>query len=200
MPSSAASYLYFFWHRPQSAVDVPFYEASLTKFQTALRALPYVTDLGTARLSEPPFPVPAADPSGEDDTWWYEDWYGLEDWSGLEALNRDAVATPMQDLHARIATPSRDGRGGLYAFASGRPSSGAGTQSSLWLRKPEGLSYAGFHTALEPLLAMVGGSLWRRVMVLGPAPEFLLTAAVPLPSLPWQGFGPPTLPRRSTPV
>jgi len=47
-----------------------------------------------------------------------------------------------------------------------------------WLAKPPGLSYPEFHAALEPR------SAWQRQMTLGPATEYCVLAAAPLP-LPW---------------
>lgn len=187
MTGPAARYLYFFWHRPRPGTGVPAYEAALFEFQTRLRqSAPYLTGLGTGRLPEPPFPGSLADLPNPPTVPWYEDWYAGPDWSCLERLNRDAVHPPLTEAHAAIARPSQDGRGGLYGYDTGRPRRGPDAPESFWCRKPEGLSYENFHAALDPLLARTNATLWRRVMVLAPAPEFLITSDAPLaPLLPW---------------
>jgi hypothetical protein len=48
----------------------------------------------------------------------------------------------------------------------------------LWFPKPAGMAYDDFYAELRPALSR----LWRRMMVLGPAPEMCLMGADPLPS------------------
>jgi hypothetical protein len=48
-----------------------------------------------------------------------------------------------------------------------------------WLTKPKAMQYAELYERLGPLTER-GGSLWRRQMVLGPAPEFCLVTPGPI--------------------
>lgn len=84
----------------------------------------------------------------------YEDWYVVDDWAGLGALNAAAVDARRRDRHDAPARLVADGWGGVYAHVRGAPEPPA---SARWLT-----------TAPDEDTP----SVWRRQMVLGPAPEF----------------------------
>ena len=65
--------------------------------------------------------------------------------------------------------------GALYRLRSGEPRI-EGTPAAHWVTKPREMGYADFDAGLAELLAEPAVSLWRRQMVLGPAPEFCLLA------------------------
>ena len=96
----------------------------------------------------------------------YEDWYLLEGSAALDPLNDAAVAPPSRSAHDRAAAGAA-GMGGLYRLHSGEPNPISG--SAGWFQKPAGLTYPELYAAITP-----AGTLWRRQMVLGPGPEFLL--------------------------
>jgi hypothetical protein len=55
-----------------------------------------------------------------------------------------------------------------------RGASSGGTRFCAWLSKPRETTYEHFYGKLTPLLEERVAGLWRRQMVLGPAPEFAL--------------------------
>ena len=69
---------------------------------------------------------------------------------------------------------SADGAGKLLALVSGR----AGVESGFEIRfsKPAGVTYPELYERLKPWTDRAEVTLWRRMMVLGPSPEFCLTS------------------------
>lgn len=150
---------YVFSHRPAGDVDVAVYEAALRRFHAVLASAP---PSGFVRSST--FKV------GDR----YSDWYLVESSAALDVLNEAAVSgarTPAHDSAARMAV---DGVGKLYSLVSGEPAAGPGFE--IQLSKPAGVSYADHYERLRPYSGAPGVSLWRRMMVLGPPPEFCLIA------------------------
>ena len=148
---------YVFSHRPAGGVDVTAYEDSLRRFHAEL-----------ARASLSGFIESATFATGSG----YSDWYLLESTAAMEVLNAAAVSgarAPAHDSAARMAT---DGAGKLLSLASGSPSMAAGFE--VRFGKPAGMPYAAFYARLKSLVEEPGVSLWRRMMVLGPPPEFCL--------------------------
>ena len=80
--------------------------------------------------------------------------------------------TPAHDAAAHMAV---DGVGKLYSLVSGEPPAGSGFE--IQFSKPAGVGYADHYERLRPYSGGPGVSLWRRMMVLGPPPEFCLLAA-----------------------
>lgn len=105
----------------------------------------------------------------------YEDWYAVEDFSALGLLNDAAIDTAHADAHDLVAYAAGFGAGGLYALERGEWMSPGGY--CVWLTKPGGVAYADFHSQLAVETAGEAVTVWRRQLVLGPAPEFRLTAA-----------------------
>ena len=155
---------YVFWHWPDAGTDRAAYEAAQRSFQAALnqaggegfqRSLSY-------RIHGAPWIR-----GGEG----YEDWYLLDGSHALDPLNELAVSPslrPEHDAAARSAT----GAGGLYRLMRGVPRLADGAVA--WMSKPRGMTYDEFYGRFGPEAV-----IWRRQMVLGPAPEFLVEAGAP---------------------
>jgi len=148
---------YVFSHRPAGSVDVADYEAALRRFHATLASA-----APAGFLSSSTFRV------GDR----YSDWYLVADSAALDALNEAAVSgarTPVHDAAARMAV---DGVGKLYSLAAGEGESLAGFETHF--SKPAGSGYADLYERMQPFTGRPGMSLWRRMMVLGPPPEFCL--------------------------
>jgi hypothetical protein len=87
----------------------------------------------------------------------YEDWYLVEDWTALGVLNRAAVSGRPGPAHDAVAELADAGWGGIYELVRGPAEPPAGAR---WADRPDGDAPA----------------VWRRQLVLGPAPEFCLAA------------------------
>jgi hypothetical protein len=148
---------YLFWHRPKPDSDVAAYEDAQRAFHAGL-------DVPSAcfRLAELPFGGDAG----------YEDWYLIEDWQELGELNRAAVDPTRGPFHNRAASSAAMGWGGVYSLMRGPAAIPDGVE---WLDKRRGDPSDDFVAALPH------DAVWRRQLVLGPAPEFCVSAA-PSPS------------------
>jgi len=156
---------YVFWHRPRDGVDAAGYVASLTAFHERIGVPSWF-----AALERPPW--------GED-VGWYEDWYLVEDWNGLGRLNEVAITGARQPPHDVAAALAREGIAGIYGLIGGRPEP---PEWAAWVAKPRGSGYGDFEEELVGVGA--AGSVWKRQMTLGPTPEFVVLAPLPL-ALPW---------------
>jgi hypothetical protein len=144
---------YVFWHRPRGDVDASDYEEAQRYFHRNLEEVS-----ACFRLRQLPF----AEGPG------YEDWYLVDDWAALGELNHAAVDPIRGRHHDHAAEMSAAGWGGVYELQRGPVQVPAGTE---WLQKPRGVDSEAF------LASLPGEVVWRRQMVLGPAPEFCV--AVP---------------------
>lgn len=158
---------YLFWHQRAEGQPHPSYEQALVAFHRRLREVPVPGLLasGTFRVRG----LPWLPHDG------YEDWYAVDDFSALGRLNDAAVDAAHVEAHDRVAHAAGFGTGGVYALERGERAAPGGY--CLWLTKPNGVSYPDFR---EQVALHTGGesvALWRRQMVLGPAPEFRVTAA-----------------------
>jgi hypothetical protein len=104
----------------------------------------------------------------------YEDWYAVEDYGALGVLNDAAVDAAHADAHDPVASAAAFGAGGLYALERGPIDALAGY--CVWLTKPSGVTYPDFREQVAALTAGETVTVCRRQMVLGPAPEFRVTA------------------------
>jgi hypothetical protein len=158
---------FVFWHWPEPETRIPEYEQKLVTFHQALAnsRVPGVRASATFRVAGAPWLGPGR--SG------YEDWYFVDGYSALETLNLAAVTESRRASHDRVAQLAAGGAGGLYALISGSGDMGALTFVT-WLTKPKGLAYADFYEMVRPWTDVTPTSLWRRQLVLGPAPEFCL--------------------------
>jgi hypothetical protein len=140
---------YVFWHRPAAGADIAAYESAQRSFHGALEC-----PAASFRVVDLPF----GNGGGG-----YEDWYLVEDWAALGALNQAAVDGVRRDSHDRAAALAGDGRGGVYSLVRGAGEFPAGVE---WLDKPRG------EASEEFIATLPHATLWRRQLVLGPAPEF----------------------------
>jgi hypothetical protein len=164
---------YVFWHRPAAGVDRDAYEQALLAFHRSLaRSLPVGTRASAVfRVAELPWLAPAG--AG------YEDWYLLEDFAALGVLNEAAVGRGHSTAHDAVAHRFGVGAGGLYRLIEGEPcaSSLGAAALAVWIARPPGSKRRALDELLSDGMDPASASLWRRQLVLGPAPEFCLLAA-----------------------
>ncbi|MCP4327266.1 MAG: hypothetical protein GY791_02365 [Alphaproteobacteria bacterium] len=162
---------YVFWHRPQAAIEREIYEQALVDFHRQLVQRNCVGFRGSAtyRIGETPW---------LDGLPGYEDWNFVESSAAFDPLNDMAVDESMWEVHAGVSSKTEIGHGGIYYHVLGNPGPTTLTRAA-WLKRPRGIRY---EAPLEAIAAQVPGtvSVWRKQMVLGPAPEFVLLAAAPL--------------------
>lgn len=154
---------YVFSHRPAAGVETAAYEEVLRGFHSALSAAPprgFISSL-TYRIG-----------AG------YSDWYLLEDSAAMDALNEAAVTGSRRQTHDAAATIATDGVGKLLSLVAGEHDPAAACE--VRFAKPAGMGYLDLYARLEPLTSGHGVGLWRRMMVLGPPPEFCLTSLSPV--------------------
>jgi hypothetical protein len=163
---------YLFWHRPVAGVERPAYEQALLRLHRSLGARPPVGFLGSLcrRVSALRWL------EGEDG---YEDWYLLEDYAALGVLGEAAVAGGHRSAHEGIAKEMAAGVGGLYRLCEGAAKP---EEASLCVWVSPARNSA--RSAVEAMLLGDGSErdemgLWRRELVLGPAPEYCLRARRP---------------------
>lgn len=167
---------YVFFHRPAPGVDRGVYEDGLRTFHAALAGARAKSFTGSASYR-----------TGEE----YCDWYTVESSAALDELNEVAVSGSRSAAHGEVAQRAVDTAGKLMSLVAGIPSPAGAFE--IRFSKPRGMSYAELYTRLEPATAREGVSLWRRMMTLGPPPEFVLLSPGPL-ELP-QEMSPETLSR-----
>jgi hypothetical protein len=148
---------YVFSHRPASGVDVAAYEESLRQFHAAL-----ATAAPRGFASSTTFRVDGG----------FSDWYLVESSAALDVLNAAAVSGATAPVHDAAAQMATDPSGKLLSLASGEPSMKAGFE--VRFAKPAGIAYVDLYARLRTWTSISGVSLWRRMMVLGPPPEFCL--------------------------
>ncbi len=180
---------YLFWHRPAEGVERETYERAGEHFHRSLAHAPPVGFRGSAlyRAQAPPWLSGEGAAHGTV----YEDWYFVEDFTALGVLNKAAVAHGHRGVHDEIAHRYGSGAGGLYALREGHahlnatlagsadaPASGAPTEA-IWIARPRGAHPAELADLLGDGMDPARSSLWRRALVLGPAPEYCLLAPEP---------------------
>jgi hypothetical protein len=148
---SAVTLAYVFWHRPGPEADVPAYEGALTGFHASLAAAPPPGFRGSVAFAR------AAQP------WFdgYEDWYLVDDWTALGVLNAAAVDLRHATPHDAVADRAVAGAGAV--FRCDMPLDLRGVRAATWSSEP-----------------LVGDAVWRRQMVLGPAPQYCAHHATPV--------------------
>jgi hypothetical protein len=188
---------YLFWHQPQDPAAIEPYEEAQLGFHSSLKRRPPVGLYGSAvfRVADLPWlaRAPGADRSkiGQRDAAQagvaYEDWYLIEDHAALGVLGEAAVGRGHRTAHDDVARRSGAGAGGLYGLLEGNSAELADgarvlaeASLAIWIARAPGhqlVSQAGvlgelLGDGMDPRQA----SLWRRQLVLGPAPEFCLLA------------------------
>jgi hypothetical protein len=178
---------YLFWHRPREGADVERYEQAQLAFHRSLaRSAP--AGLRASTISKV-----AGLPYGEqgDDGAGYEDWYLLEDFAALGVLGEAAVGRGHRTAHDHAASAFGAGSAGLYGLVEGE-SVDQGIRSAtlaVWVARPVGSTPGTCAELLGDGMEPGRASVWRRQLVLGPAPEFCVLAdEVPT------GVGPERLP------
>jgi hypothetical protein len=165
---------YIFWHWPEREVDLAAYERTMLDFHQALKAQAPAGFRAswTFRPSGLPWLPSEARP--------YEDWYLVDDFAALGPLNDQAVAGRAKAPHDQAARAAAAGAGALYRLtrgaADGVEIAVAEAGYAAWFPKGKQRTYDELFASLEPFTSQSGVSLWRRQMVLGPAPEFCLLA------------------------
>ncbi|HEY7255216.1 MAG TPA: hypothetical protein VH476_00915 [Solirubrobacterales bacterium] len=143
---------YLFWHRPRKGADIDEYEEALRGFHAELGS-----ESACFRLAGLPFdPGPG-----------YEDWYPVDEWSSLGRLNEAAVDSKRRAAHDHAAANAGAGWGGVYSLVRGAAEIPAGVE---WFDKPRLVPTETFLADLPET------TIWRRQLVLGPAPEFCVAA------------------------
>jgi hypothetical protein len=127
------------------------YESAIEQFHAAL-ARP---GTATFRLERAPF-------ASEHPP--YEDWYPVDDWAAIGELNDYAVTGARRAPHDAVARASRTGAGAIFKRITDGPPLGE-VRFAAWTHvRPEGVD-----------------GVWQRQLVLGPAPEYAVLAASPVP-------------------
>lgn len=190
---------YLLWHRPAEAIQREAYERAAERFHRSLAHSPPAGFRGSAvyRVAEPSWLAPAAreQPVGgaDADVVVYEDWYLVQDFTALGVLNEAAVAHGRRTAHDEVAHRFGAGAGGLYGLLEGHAALGgpvlADVQPAIWIARPPGAQRRALGELLGDGIDPAHSSLWRRALVLGPAPEYCLLA----PELP-AGVAPTRLP------
>lgn len=178
---------YVFWHRPSVPDRAAEYEDALIAFHRSLaRSLPVGTRASAVfRVAALPWLAPVSGPApGElaaEASAAYEDWYLVEDFAALGVLNEAAVGRGHRTTHDQAARRYGAGAGGLYGLIEGEPcaESLAGASLATWIARPPGSHRVGLAEMLGDGMSPDSASLWRRHLVLGPAPEFCLLADEP---------------------
>jgi len=154
---------YVFSHRPESGADVQAYEDALRRFHSELaggRPVGFVSST-TYRFEDG-----------------YSDWYLVEDSAALDFLNEAAVSGARATSHDAAAGMAAWGSGKLLSLAQGEADLDA--LHEIAFAKPAGMAYGDLFTMTAQFTARAGVALWRRMMVLGPPPEFCLVARSPV--------------------
>ena len=150
---------YLFGHQPDAHADVAVYEDVLRQFHATLaemrprgfdRSLTYRHGAG------------------------YTDWYLLEDSCAMDALNEAAVTGARAASHRAAARMATNGVGKLMSLVAGHVDLQAGVETRF--AKPPGMAYDELYETLGRWTKLPGTALWRRMMVLGPPPEFTLVS------------------------
>jgi len=154
---------YVFAHRPVPGLPAGAYDEALRRFHTALASgrTPGFIGSTTYRIGDA-----------------YADWYLLESSAALDGLNDAAVTGLRGPAHEAAARMAADGTGKLLRLATGEPDLAA--RHEVRFAKPAGVAYADLYEMLDPWTSQPGASLWRRMMVLGPPPEFCLVTPLPV--------------------
>ncbi len=161
---------YVFWHRRREEADAGEYEDATVAFHRSLARSAPVGMRGSAtfRLRQAPW----LDGPG------YEDWYLVEDFTALGVLNEAAVGRGHRTSHDRAARHLLSGAAGLYSLIEGDGVLGVDGEAShaVWVSRPPGSPERHIGELLGDGMDPARASLWRRLLVLGPAPEYCLEA------------------------
>ncbi|HEV3048210.1 MAG TPA: hypothetical protein VGY13_12720 [Solirubrobacteraceae bacterium] len=164
---------YLSWHRPAATVEAGAYEQALERFHRSLAHQRPCGFRGSASFRAPLLAWLAA-PEGAGGG--YEDWYLLEDWAAVGVLEEAAVSRGHHGAHERIAARAGSATSAIYRLVEGGAELGA-ARVAVWVSRAPGRERPSLETLLADGIEPSTGSLWRRCLGLGPAPEFCLLAA-----------------------
>ncbi len=165
---------YVFWHRACAGVEQAAYEQALERFHRSLAHRPPSGYRGSAavRLPDLPWLAPLA---GEEGAPGYEDWYLVDDWSAVGVLEEAAVSRGHLTAHDAAAARAGAAAGALYRLIEGYPRLDA--ERAVWVKHKPGHEPSSLGALLGDGMAPERDGLWRRCLVLGPAPEYCLLAS-----------------------
>jgi hypothetical protein len=192
---------YLLWHRPAEGVEREVYERALERFHRSLAHTPPAGFRGSAvyRVEGVPWLAPAlaGDRAGGEDprvaasgerpvagrpagerAVVYEDWYLLEDFTAVGVLNAAAVAHGHRTAHDEVARRFGGAAGGMYGLLEGNVDF-LQAPLAVWVARPPGATQGALGELLGDGMDPAHASLWRRQLVLGPAPEYCLLADEP---------------------
>jgi hypothetical protein len=153
---------YVFSHRRATGADAQAYEDALRRFHAELAGGKPAGFVGstTYRFADG-----------------YSDWYLVESSAALDILNEAAVSGARVAPHDAAARMAAWGSGKLLSLAQGEADLDALHEAAF--AKPAGMAYGDLYAMTEPFASRPGVALWRRMMVLGPPPEFCLVSREP---------------------
>jgi len=168
---------YLSWHRAAAGVEQSEYEKALERFHRSLAHRPPSGYRGSAALRLPELPW-LESIAGVEGAPGYEDWYLVDDWSAVGVLEEAAVSRGHLSAHSAVASRMGIGGSGVYRLieGNGRP---AIAESAVWVSPTPGHERLSLGALLGDGMDPERGGLWRRCLVLGPAPEYCLLAAEP---------------------
>jgi hypothetical protein len=162
---------YLFWHSPGDEVKRLAYESAAAALHRSLQSRPPEGFRGSAcyRVAELPWlNVREA----------YEDWYLLDDFTALGVLSEAVVSRGHRNAHEHIARSSGAGAGGLYRLLEGHVAF-AEASAAVWVTSPSQREPSPLGDLLGDGMDPRRASLWRRQLVLGPAPQYCLLSPEP---------------------
>jgi len=160
---------WIFWHSRARTVAETDYRAALLDFHNLLHPGDIEGFFGSRILRYDSLPwLPAAVAEV------YEDWYFLRDSAALDVLEEAAIGARRKTTHDAVARLASTATAGLYRLRRGNASSPI--SRCCWLTKPAGESYESFFARFDRIQDGTF-ALFSRQMVLGPTPEFVLTAS-----------------------
>src|SRR5262245_24780612 len=154
---------YLFWHAASDASAAAEYEKKILRFGEALAKAKVPGVLGCASYA-----VGRTSWLGEPG---YEDWVWLEGTSVLETLNERAVSGAMEQPHRAVSQITKHGGFGALYYLVGGKHAIPGHSKILWLSRPRGIAWRDVMPGIVKS-ASAEVTVWRRLMVLGPATEF----------------------------
>jgi len=162
---------YLFWHAASNASATAEYEKKILRFGEAL------TDAKVPGvLSCASYAIGRTSWLGEPG---YEDWAWLEGSWALEGLNERAVSGAMEQPHHAVSQSTKHGGfGALYYLVDGKHAI-PGHSKILWLSRPRGIVWRDVMPGIVKS-ASAEVTVWRRLMVLGPATEFAVVGPADL--------------------
>ncbi|HXA55411.1 MAG TPA: hypothetical protein VNV37_11120 [Solirubrobacteraceae bacterium] len=164
---------YLLWHRPADVIERDAYEHASKRFHLSLRHSPPAGFRGSTvlRLAECPWLASPHEAT-------YEDWYLLDDFTALGVLNEAAVTHGHSGAHDSVARRFGSGAGGLYGLMEGHADP-ADVPRAVWISRLPGQPRGALAQLLGDGMDPAHASLWRRALVLGPAPEYCLLSPEP---------------------